>query len=615
MSKIKASAKTLEPASIVGGKLKWWDYLIFALVAAVCFLCFQQRDLMHTVGCSVGYLNGHILDFYDYCGQYDIHPSYMPTVYILFAIWNIPMRLAGFLTVPTESITLAATMWSKILPCAAYVLSGIIVYKICMQIGMGTLKSKYCVYACLTMPVAFYSQFIFGQYDIFMTSCSLLGVYYYLKKKDFWFVFWFAVAVTFKYTALVIFLPLLLLREKNVWRIVLNCILLVLPLAAEFLLYRHSAGFSAYVFGIGSSGDTPTGYIFNAGIFTGFQLSAQQYSVSLVVMVYGVILALAYFTSLRDEKEIAKWTFYLACLSFFVLFGLSKWHPQWLLFAVPFWVISSFMHKDTKIFMILDLLFMVFFVIFIVQTTQNNVDQAMFNKGVLKGLVNGDIGTKLMMKDVVGVIGIELSLSVLSMMMLVYALFKHPKYCLADVSARVDCMGWMRTRFLAGTAAFVLPAFLCLFAALTGSKAGYQVKSEALSVVYMEEYGSNVSQRFCADGTSLDKIQFTVMANGRINDGVLKLTLKDSETGQIMYETDWETDGWVDYDIISAGFGGVPLVPGQYYEVLLETTATVGDYLLGIQVNNGNITGDEQEYASVSGKKQDYQLVMTVYQE
>ncbi len=617
MSKIKSSAKTLEPASIVGGKLKWWDYLIFVVVALICFLCFQQRDLQHTAGCSVGYLNGHIFSFYDYCGEYDIHPSYMPTIYILFAVWNIPMRLAGFLTIPTEDITLAATMWAKILPCAVYLLSGILIYKICMQIGMGTLKSKYCVYACLTMPVAVYNQFIFGQYDIFMTACALLGVYYYLQKKDFWFIFWFAIAVTFKYTALVIFLPLLLLREKKVWRILGSCVLLVLPLALEFFLYRNSPGFSSYAFGVGSSGDTPTGYIFSAGIYTGFQLSAQQYQVSLVVLVYGVILALAYFTSVKEEREITKWAFYLICLSFFVLFGLSKWHPQWLLFAVPFWVISSFMHKDTKIFMILDLLFMIFFVMFIVQTIPNNVDQAMLNKGILKGLVDGDIGTELMMKDVVGKISPELCLSILSMMMLVYALFKHPKYCLADVSARIDCMGWMRTRFLVGVGFFVLPAFLCLVTALTGAEPGYRVtqKAETAAIVNFTERGANVSQRFCSEGNSLEQLQFTVMANGRINDGVLKMTLKDAADGRILYEIDWDTDGFVDGDIISVDFKGYPTEKGHYYEVLFESTAAYGDYCLGLQANNGVSTEDSEEYAMVSGQKQEYQLVMTVYQE
>ena len=74
--------------------LRGWDLadgILFAALAVLSFFCFQQRDLMHTVGCSVGYLNGHFADFYDYCGTFGIHPSYLPSVYLVFAVWNIPM--------------------------------------------------------------------------------------------------------------------------------------------------------------------------------------------------------------------------------------------------------------------------------------------------------------------------------------------------------------------------------------------------------------------------------------------------------------------------------------------------------------------------------------------
>ncbi|MBQ8639988.1 MAG: DUF2029 domain-containing protein [Lachnospiraceae bacterium] len=609
--------------SITEGNLKWWDYVLFALVAAVCFFCFQQRDLLHTTGCSVGYLNGHFRDFYDYCGTYDIHPSYMPTVYLLFAVWNIPMKLLGFLTVPTEDITLTATMWSKALPCLVYLLSGYLIYKICMEIGMGRKKSKYCVYACLTMPIAVYDQFIFGQYDIFMTACVLLGLYYYLKKKDIWFIFWFAIAVTFKYTALVIFLPMLLLRQKNVWKVVGSCILLVLPLALEFLLYRSSPGFSSYAFGVGSSGDNPTGYLFSAGIYTGFALSAQEYNVSLIVLAYGLIMGTAYFTRPADDKEQVKWVFYLSCLTFFVLFGLTKWHPQWLLFAVPFWVISSFLHRDTKIFLIIDLLFMVFFVMFIVQMVPDNVDQAMINKGVLGGLVNGDIGTKLTMEDLLGRLDRSLCLSLISMIMLVYAFFKHPKYCLNDFTALPECMGWMRTRFFCGVGFFVIPAFLCLAAALRSPYPGYQVKyagDERVEMAVLDEIGDQISQRFCSTGTTLEEIHFNVFVNNRINKGHLKLTLKkcaqkEGEEDQILYEEAWMTDSWYDGKRIKCSLGGMAVEEGAYYEVVLEILGARSDMLLSIPYYNENVTGNKEEFAAVDNRKRDYQMVMTVYQE
>ena len=44
---------------------------------------------------------------------------------------------------------------------------------------------------------------------------------------------------------------------------------------------------------------------------------------------------------------------------------------------------------------------MLVYTIFNVQMIPNNVDQAMFNNGILRSLVNGNIGTELMMEDLI----------------------------------------------------------------------------------------------------------------------------------------------------------------------------------------------------------------------
>ena len=98
----KSQARSLSVNAIAEKPLLIWDYVAFAAIAVFCFLVFQQSDLLHTAGCSYGYLNGHFRDFYDYCGTFDIHPAYMPSFYLIFAIWNIPMRLFGIVTFPTE---------------------------------------------------------------------------------------------------------------------------------------------------------------------------------------------------------------------------------------------------------------------------------------------------------------------------------------------------------------------------------------------------------------------------------------------------------------------------------------------------------------------------------
>ena len=70
-----------------------------------------------------------------------------------------------------------------------------------------------------------------------------------------------------------------------------------LPLCLNLFFIWESPTFRDYAFGIGSKGDTPTNYIFNAGIDTGFYWSAFSYEISLVILVFGVICGLAYFTN------------------------------------------------------------------------------------------------------------------------------------------------------------------------------------------------------------------------------------------------------------------------------------------------------------------------------
>lgn len=595
------------------GPLKQWDYVIFLLIAGFCFLSFQQGDLLHTAGCSYGYLNGHILDFYDYDASLGIHPSYMPSIYILFAIWNIPMRLFGIIRVPDENLRFAAIMWAKLLPCLIYLLSGVVIYKICMEIGMGSKKSKICTYASLTMPIAVYAQFIFGQYDIFMLFCMLMGVYYYLRDEEMKFVLWFALSVTFKYSSLLLFFPLLLLKQKDIWKIIRACIIVLLPYVLEFILYYPSETFRAYAFGIGSAGDNPTGYVFNAALFTGFGLSGHEYPVYLTIVVFGIICALGYFTRPGTKEDLSKWCFYLSCLSFFVLFGLCKWHPQWLLMAVPFWVISAFMNRETKIFLVIDIIFMLLYTMFNVIMIPENVDQAMLNNGIFKWLFHGDLGTEVTMAELMGVLEPDLLLSMLTMIMLVYALFKHPKYCRSDMRTGADdCMGWIRARLIGGVAVFVVPAFICMAAYFTAPYATFQTDNIHGFVTELQE-AREISQVFCSEGTTVDKIQYQIAINGQNNAEDLRISLRDYETGEILYTEVDNTSGWRELEIKNVKTGGISVEKGRYYEVVFQLENPSPSNTLNLLYSYDG-QENKQEYACVDGKKRGYNIRMNIYQ-
>lgn len=436
--------------------LKKRDWIIFGVIITVCFLCFQQEDLLQTAGSSVGYLNGHIFDFYEYSANNLSGTNYLPSSFLVFAIWIIPLKMLGLISVPTKAVSLVVVFWYKLLPCVLYLISGFIMYKICGEIGFSEKKSKLCSFVYLTTPIAIYSQFIFGQYDIFMVFLVLLGLYYYYKQDMLKFTIFFGIASTFKYFPLLIFIPLLLLREKQIWKIIKSALLCLAPIAIEILMYIWSSDFREGVFGFGV-----TSYIFKAQIDTGFS------GISIILVSWMAVCGWAYFKELVEEFDFVKWSLYFSCIVVFLIFGLSMWHPQWLLFAVPFLVLSMFISKRFEFFALLDIVMMLFYVMYIVNFWTNYLDQNLFLGGIFGNLVKDRIGINIMMNQIFIIKNKDLLFSFFTGTLLISTLFKYPKYCANDVNESIDShWGLVRIRYILGISIFIVPAFICLFVTL-----------------------------------------------------------------------------------------------------------------------------------------------------
>lgn len=437
----------------VFGELKIWEYFLIFMVLFLCFFSFQQGDILHTAGSSFGLLYGHILDFYDYNEAGGLLDAYMISTYIVFAIWNIPLRLMHIGQTPTMNFSTGAVMWFKFLPVIFYFLCALVIIKIAKMQNFGTKNTKLAAIAFITMPTAVFSQFIFGQYDSITLFFVLLGYYYYLKDKELAFIFSFGMAITFKYFALLVFLPLLLMKEKNIWKIILSGILVCLPFLIETLLYIQSEGYK-YVTGFGA-----TGYIFNASIDLGPD------KISLVVLLVGVICAYSYFQPIdvNDSKEVFKWSLFMINLIMFAIFGLCPWHPQWLLLMTPFLVLATFINKNMKIHLILDVILFVFEIMYTVNYWSDHVDQALVKLGIWGKYLANNIGQNLMMKDIYIVKDLNLLISLFSGVLLISVLFKHPKYTKEEYNLDIkESVGWIRTRFLAGMLFFLVPMGLCI---------------------------------------------------------------------------------------------------------------------------------------------------------
>ena len=515
-----------------GGKgIRWFDWVIFAVLAIGCHLIFQQPDITHTAGASFAYLNGHITDFYSYTNGTIGGCMYMPTTYIIFAIWNLPLKLLGIHSEVTMAHTFGVLMWYTLLPILFYMGVTYLMWKVAREVGFGEKQARAAAYGFAASPLAFYSQFIFCQYDSMTLFFVMLGIYYYLKEDDFRFVLFFVIAITCKYYALLVFVPMLLLRQKNVWRILFQTAGAGILFAAEFLFYLQDRSLRENM-----SDFNATSYIFNTGLdVSGFTW------VSAVIVLWAVICAYSFFLEPGSRNETWKWFLYLESLVMFCLFGLSMWHPQWLIFAVPFMVFGSLMHKRTDVFWLLDLLTMVFFVWFVVRTWIASLDENLLAGGVLNQLI-ADRYYAARMTDLplYSNPSLNVAFSVISGILLINGLFKHPKYMISEPQAEQDPqVGLMRLRFIGGISTYVVPCLLCLAVMLQSpypdSNRISVAKTDDLISMQNNEECHYLEQYMTPKWDTIERIDLC-FGDREQDEGRISLTFEDETTGEVLKE-------------------------------------------------------------------------------
>lgn len=431
------------------------EYIIIGAILTLCYVTFQHGDIAETAGHSMALLYGHILDFYNWNAINDMPASYPIATYIVFAIWCIPLRIIGLGATPTSDFPTYVLLYLKLLPTIIFFLDAFILRKIGETIGFGEQKSKALMIAFITMPLAVFSQFIFGQYDSFTLFFVLLGVYYYFKR-DFWkFVIAFGVALPFKAFAILLFVPLLLTCEKRIGQIIKAVIVACIPYVLCALPFIGGAAYKQhaenyYVFD----------YIFAA------KFDVTYWNISIVVLLMALLCGYAYFheIDLDNQEEFAAWSIYYCGLALGAFFCFSIWNPQWLLLLVPFLLLGAFMSKHDAVFHALDLLMFVVFAIF-VANQYGNVNEQLMRRGIWHDLFR-QLGV-VAQADLYVIHDNDLMFSLLSGIILIAVVFRHPKYRLEKYDGELgESMGWIRGKFYLGMAFYLIPMVICAIAAL-----------------------------------------------------------------------------------------------------------------------------------------------------
>lgn len=586
------------------GRLRWFDWTIFAVLGAACYVLFQQHDLLHTGGASIGFLNGHFRDFYEYTSSYIGGCAYMPTTYLLFAIWNLPLKLFGLVDVPTMNLALPAYMWMKGLPVLCFLCSGLLMYRCMVLMGFKQGQARLGGFAFITTPIAMFGVFCMGQYDSLTLVFIMLGLYFYLKEKPVPFALFFGVAITCKYFAFLIFLPMLLLREKKVMRIIWQGILAVLPLGLSFATYYGAPGFGSV------TNFSAVNYIFTTSLDTGFA------SLSLVLILWATLCAWAFFTEPKDRVEGYKWMVFFESLVIFLCFGLSMWHPQWLVLATPFLLMGTMMHKRRDVFWLLDLVMMVVFVSLVVNGWPNNLDQALYCLGVLGPLVRSRVNAGLMMWEIVGRLRGSPAFSMLTALFLINALFKHPRYLRERLDDNQPAyLGIARLRFLAGWAIYLVPMLICLYSIFQAPYPAYYYVADANNpdwVVEMKE-DTVLEQHFVADLDTLERIDWKADTQETVSEtGDMTLRLIDCTDGLVIHEENVALAELSDDTRQLLRFDPVSIVRGREYKLEITISGKQEDAFAGIYyVPVSNMS--DQEAAYINGEKQDMCLGVDIF--
>ncbi|MDD5356207.1 MAG: hypothetical protein PHY56_06710 [Candidatus Omnitrophica bacterium] len=350
------------------------DLLFYCFILILCYFSFNHSDILYPGGSSFTYLNGHIRDFYKVNSGLELGNNYLPSSYILFAIWNIPIKLLGIMSEATVDAGYLI-FWYKFLTTLFLAAASFFMYKIGRTIGLSSQNSKLLTILWLSSPILFFGQFIFGQIDIFTIFFALAGLYYLLQKRIMLFILFFSISFTFKYFTFFMFLPLLLLVEKKPLKLVGYLFLAFLPVALEVLFYINSPEFVSGV--IGFTGAAPR-------LFQAYLSVFQGINIYLFPFLWFVICGVCFYIDLSKDKLVFYQVSLYICLTVLcLLFMLILWGPQWITILTPFLAVNLFMNKRIKYFLLLDFIMMFAFVGYTVSVFQMNVDQQLFGCGVL----------------------------------------------------------------------------------------------------------------------------------------------------------------------------------------------------------------------------------------
>lgn len=318
------------------------DYIILAAILGVTFFTFLYGDIRVTFEHSINFLDavfsGRAQDFYQIAIDNSTfgHPAvYDIPMYAIFGIWNLPIYVIYQITGFNFLASTLAFLWVKTAMVIATIVAAWLIAKIGKEIGVSRDRQKWLSFLFLSSVLVVMPVFVVVQYDIFMVVAMLSGILAYIKGNTKQFIWWFILANTLKLFALFVFIPLLLLKEKRLSRIIGYSFLGVTGIAASRLMYLGDSAYKASTAGF-------TEGMLERLTTTGFRWEFEDILAPLFVVFMVGIVILAYIKKINSNKELQAFAIYLPFAIFIAFFAIVPLHPYWVIILAPFGVLVMF---------------------------------------------------------------------------------------------------------------------------------------------------------------------------------------------------------------------------------------------------------------------------------
>lgn len=309
-------------------------------MSVIIFISFVYADVTETTRHGITFWNvlfqGNLNEFYVQNENVMISEHfgisraaiYDFPLYLLFAIWDFPLWIYERVSGGYALDTWGGLLYAKSISIPFLI--GIIYYlkKIGCKLKGQAFEQDLSVLMFISSALFLVPVLIMGQYDAPALLFILIGLYGYIDNNDKVFYGWFALALTFKLFALFVFIPLVLLREKQ-----MKSVCVSLLKGCSFFVFVKIIQRLFFVPNQLETSDL-------SGHFLSFLFQSQvgfvYGSISLFFSAFLMVCMYCYFIQKPEEEEMGRWAVYVSFMGLSVFFVTSLTHPQWSLLLLPF---------------------------------------------------------------------------------------------------------------------------------------------------------------------------------------------------------------------------------------------------------------------------------------